>query len=471
METEYSLTSGVFYCPFCKAKNHKSEQLFILSEANAHGNTPFVTGGIPEFITCENPACRKPVSTALIIKGVYDGDDPGPYAGAIPYFLLAMTGSVLVLKLVFNWPLIFALIVGLLAGCIMGYIIWSAVSRVLKFILLIAMMSAATGTGAQGHGSYTDHIFNNPSVKWAAEYESLVNLTPKTNTISLKKYYLRLVQKSAVKTYRFDENGNPVTGRLILPGLATPEWLKDYYVSPSDNMAYWAFGYRKDHSGIRVLPELSGDSCCGCDQSDAFRVKQLLVYKDSRLLIQNVVLSPLCVRKKDEHLANWYPLGNFAYNTTTVRSAGAKYLTTSDVLYHINPRDSITDFKMVSEGNPDLAADLFEELRTGKLAAYDVETNVRIPYKKLLTWQMPSDTVVVYDVNGEPAGEQIVQKEIQPSDFGWIKVKQQWYFDFTSEKLYAEVASITLMQKIFSGSGSYIGMKPFCKLVSTKAKP
>lgn len=471
METEFSLTSGYFYCPFCKAKNHKSAQLFILSEANAHGKAPFVTGGISDFIPCENPACKKPIRTDLIIKGAYDGDATGPYAGAIPYFLLAITGSVLVLKLVFNWPLFFALIVGLPAGCMIGYIIWSVVSRLLKFIILITMLTAAIESGAQGHGSYTELIFNNPSVKWAAEYESLVNLTPKTNTISLKKYYLRLLQKSSVKTYRFDENGNPVKGELMLAGLTSPEWLKDYYVSPNDNLANWSFGYRKDYGGISVLPELSGDSCCGCDPSDAFRIKQVLVYKDSRLLIQNVVLSPLCVRKKDERLANWYPLGNFAYNTATVRSAGAKYLTSSEVLYHINPRDSITDFKMITEGDPDLAAHLFEDLRSGKLAAYDAETNIRIPYKKLLTWQMPSDTVVVYDVNGEPAGEKILQKEIQPFDFGWIKIKQKWYFDFTTEKLYAEVASITLMQRIFSGSGIYIGMKPFCHLVSTNSKP
>jgi hypothetical protein len=332
-----------------------------------------------------------------------------------------------------------------------------------KFSVILSMgIFLVFSMQAHGQSSYKDFVYNNPSVKWAAEYESLVNLTPKTNTISLKKWYLNKLKTNHVKTYELTNDGKIKTnGSLYLPSLQKQEWLKDYYVLAADNPARWEFRNRKNQHNYEVLPSFISESCCGCDESDAFRVKQLIIYEEAQLIVRNILLSPLCARKTNSTTAAWYPLENFGFNSSSFFSANAKFLTEREVTYDINPFDSIMNFQLLTEGEPGLVAHLFKDIKKGKLTAYDVASGNKIPYNQLLTWNMPIDTVEMYDVNTmEPGGYKVVQQQLNISDLTQMKILQKWYFDTGNEKLYSRVESVTLFKKISDPAGLYRGLQP-----------
>jgi hypothetical protein len=331
-----------------------------------------------------------------------------------------------------------------------------AICRSLSLFLLFLTVGAA----AQSQGSYKDFIFNNQAISWAAEYESFVNLTPKTNTFSLKKWWIAKLKNEAVPAYNISADGNIVkTQSVHLPGLMQSAWFNDYYVQPSNTAKAWRFVNRKTSESLRVVPEYSNDSCCGCDDSEAFRVKQLLTYSHSRFSITNVLLSPLCARKKEDKIA-WYPLGNFSLNTKPARTATAKYITTSEVSYNVNQLDSMVDFKTLSVGDQSIVNHLFNDVSKGILKATDPQTKEQIPKDALLTWRMPADTVADYNQNGEVVAYRVTHQEFDPKDLTVMRILQDWYFDTNTQKIYSEARSVLLLRRMVSRDGEFRGITP-----------
>jgi hypothetical protein len=210
------------------------------------------------------------------------------------------------------------------------------------------------------------------------------------------------------------------------------------------------------------------DSCCGCDPVDAFRVKQILYYKNQRFYIYNAFMTLLCARKTETRLLAWYPLLNVAYNPShllpdtpvtfqLLNTDAAEY----DFMQH---QASGTD---VSLFQTDIYQLLQEDLKKGKLHAYDYETNTLIPPGELLSWKAPVDTVVTEDKDGRYSQKTVIRLT-KPKDLCRFRIFQRLYFDVTNEKLYSVIESIILMQAMYSVSGTLMGYKPFAKLQTAK---
>ncbi len=330
-------------------------------------------------------------------------------------------------------------------------------------MLPVVFLLLATVAIGQKNEPYTQFIENNTKIQWAAEYTTLVNLTPVTNTVSLKKYYLKRVKTDSVKAYRV--SNHVVTGSYFLgdKSLERQDWLQDHYVISSDRPDRWQFNNRKQETEYRVSG-LSNEECCGCDEADAFLVNQVLYYSNHRMYTRNFFLSPLCARKTGERTAAWYPMGLFAFNNATVRPSASTFLTTSKPYYPVNTRDSVIDFAVLSLGEDRLVEHLMKDIEAGKLSVRDAETGEKLSYEKFLSWKMPIDTVAVYDLEGNTTGYQFVQQLLQPSDFSSIRLVQDWYFDFKSERLFSEVRSIILMMDARGPDGSYRGRYPFVSI-------
>jgi hypothetical protein len=299
------------------------------------------------------------------------------------------------------------------------------------------------------------------SFSWGAEYESLVNLTPKPGGISLKKWYLEKLRKSFVNAFDLDTDENVTGTHRVKADLTRPVWLTGYNTKPQDNVNNWFFENAKTNAVIHVRPLLKADSCCGCDESDAFFIKQLLLYKKGRFSVRNIFLSPLCAREDRQGSAAWYALGNFAFNTTLKKPSTAQFIASSYVKYQI---DSVINHFSRGVSPTSIAAEILHDISIGNLLAFDPDTKERIPYKKLLTWKLPADTMVSTNGKWEVTEYQVVQKELQPDDFGALKILIKWYFDFKNEKLYSEIGSVMLMRKLYSGDGIYLGLTPFCNI-------
>ncbi len=317
-------------------------------------------------------------------------------------------------------------------------------------------------------------------IQWAAESDKVINLTPKANGVSLKKWYLDRIKNSSVKAYR--KKGNIyISYPLSMPGLQTQEWLKGLSIelSPHRFPQEWYFfdnslpadDYNRYKARVRNL-NLAADSSCGCDDADAFRAKQILNYKNGKFSIFNVFISPLCARQTATPPAEWYPLCNVAYNDNIERkfpgsSKEVVLLNTNELEYDFNTDMPSAYDSVYASYRTDIGNLLYQDILLGKLKPVDVETGKSIPVRHLLTLGMPADTVVVYDPDDQDKilSYRVQQQQRNPRDFSRIRIKQELYFDFKNERLYSVINSVTLMRIIYSYDGKTVrGTAPFCRL-------
>lgn len=323
-------------------------------------------------------------------------------------------------------------------------------------------------------------IQQDTAIQWVAESDKVLNLTPKANGVSLKKWYLDRLKSSSVNAYRND-------GRffssypLSIPGLQTQDWLKGLSIelSPHRFPQEWYFfdktlpadDYSRYKARVRNL-KLAGDSCCGCDDADAFRAKQILNYKNGKFSIYNVFISPLCARQTATPPAEWYPLCNVAYNDNIERkfpgsSKEVVLLNTNELEYDFNTDKPSAYDSVYTSYRTDIGNLLYQDILLGKLKPVDVETGKSIPVRHLLTIGMPADTVVVYDPDDKDKiiSYRVLQQQRNPRDFNRIRIKQELYFDFKNERLYSVIKSVTLMKVFYAPDGKTIrGTAPFCRL-------
>ena len=328
---------------------------------------------------------------------------------------------------------------------------------------------------------YTIPIQHDTAIQWAAECDKVINLSPKINEYSLKKWYLDKLKNSSVTAYTKDNGSSAVSSyNLSLPGLEKQDWLKGLsvelpsYKSPKewyfvDNSKpkndYDRFKYRVGGN------KFSADSCCGCDEADAFGTKQILNYKNGKFSIYNVFISPLCARQTGTTPIEWYPLCNVAYNDNLERtfpglSKDVVLLNTDEVDYefsreHPSPYDSV-----LTVYRTDIGSLIYQDVLKGRIKPIDIENGKPMPVNKFLTWEMPADTMAVYDVNdiSKITMYKVVQQERSSRDFSRLRIKQDLYFDFKNERLYSLVRSVVLMLPVKSIDGSLRGYIPFCRI-------
>lgn len=351
-----------------------------------------------------------------------------------------------------------------------------------KIILFLTLPFFALYVCGQDIINYAIPIQQDTAIQWAAESDKVVNLTTKTAEHSLKKWYLNKLRNGNVTAYKKLPGGRAGAAyQLSMPGLGTQDWLKGLAIelSPTRFPQEWYFfdksvpadDYNRYKARVRNL-NLAADSCCGCDEADAFRAKQLLSYKNGRFSIHNIFISPLCARKTAAPPADWYPLCNVAYNDNIERkfpglSEEVLLLNTNELDYDFSTEQSPGYDSVLTEYRTDIGNLIYQDILLGRLRPIDVGTGNPIPVKELLTMGMPADTTVVYDVDepGKVMTYRVVQQQRNPRDFNRIRIKQELYFDFRNEKLYSVVRSVTLLRAFYSLDGRTLrGLAPFCRL-------
>ncbi len=86
-----------------------------------------------------------------------------------------------------------------------------------------------SGALAQNHHRHTFFIQQDTAIQWAAECNKVINLSPKVQAHSLKKWYLDKIKKSTVTAYMIDEDRKGVTSfPFSLPSLERQEWLTGF---------------------------------------------------------------------------------------------------------------------------------------------------------------------------------------------------------------------------------------------------
>lgn len=105
-----------------------------------------------------------------------------------------------------------------------------------------------------------------------------------------------------------------------------------------------------------------------------------------------------------------------------------------------------------------------QSIYKGKIKAVDPDDSKPIPGGQIYSWRMPSDTVAVYDDNLETTKYQVIKGVIDPQKIDRIRIRQDWYLNTTSGKIYSRIRCIELMIKIYSSTGLELGYRPFCRI-------
>ncbi|HYC39412.1 MAG TPA: hypothetical protein VEB63_02915 [Chitinophagaceae bacterium] len=335
------------------------------------------------------------------------------------------------------------------------------IPTVLTFTL--AVVGWVAGVRAQ---SFSRVVNNQP--QWTAQCSKLANLTPPKGSMSLKKFYLEKLKNASVTAYRFvPGEPRPTVYQLSMPKLERQEWLKGLVPQPRayKNPKEWVFidpsKTSADPDWARYhVPDLgfSEDSCCGCDDAEAFRLRQVLSYQDGAFLIQNLLIAPLCARRSAKGSLDWYPLCEVAYCDQPLESGTLTFIGTDVLDYQLN-----RDCKPVTRVEKNLVKLVMHDFQAGRLEVTGAEGSENIPVTEFLTWDMPVDTLVEYDGAGN-ARWKTVRKERSLNAEYRFRIEQDFYFNAANEKLYSRVKSVLLMEPIFLPNGQLRGYRPLYRL-------
>lgn len=347
--------------------------------------------------------------------------------------------------------------------------------------MCLLVFQVTVSSFSQDMKGYTIPIQYDTAIRWAAESDQVINVSPKISEYSLKKWYLNKLRSSTVIAYKKEKGNSSVSSySLSLPELQTQEWLKGLSIelSPTKHPQEWYFVDRTipaaDYNRYKARAgklNLQADSCCGCDDADAFRARQVLTYKNGKFNIYNVFISPLCVRQTATTPSDWYPLCNVAYNGNIERkfpglSKDVVLLNTNELDYDFNTLQPSAYESVLTVYRTDIGSLIYQDMLSGRQKAIDIETGKIMPVKKILTIGMPADTVAVFDseVPNKLIGYKVLQQERDSRDFCRYRIIQDLYFDFINERLYSVVKEVILMQMARLPNGMISGQYPFCRL-------
>lgn len=349
----------------------------------------------------------------------------------------------------------------------------------MKLTITTFLLTVSVIVFSQNKQSFTSFIQLDTSIQWAAECDKVINLTPKVKEYSLKKWYTEKVKNSSVTAYHLNADKRSVSSyQLSLPGLQVPDWLKGLAIelSPHRFPQEWYFfdpsmpadDYNRYKARAGKL-NLAADSCCGCDEADAFRAKQVVTYKSGTFSIYNVFISPLCARKTASPPSDWYPLCNVAYNNNPAAKlpsgSNEVVLLNTDYLDYDFSKARIWPYDSVlTQSRPSLIYLLMKDYYDGKIKMTDYETRELIAANDLLTWKMNTDTIPVYDIMDPTKLDryEVVKTSRNPDKLGRLRIIQDHWFDFKNEKLYSEIKEVILMEAVMSVGNTLIGYRPFC---------
>ncbi len=349
----------------------------------------------------------------------------------------------------------------------------------MKRITTIASLIIVLNLFSQNNSSYNSFIQLDTAIKWAAECDKIINLTPKVQSHSLKKWYLDKLKNGVVSAYKINNNRDAVSSyQLSIPGIEKQEWLKGLSIEipPYKNPKEWYFydktipkeNYERYKYRVGAF-RFSADSCCGCDDADAFRAKQILNYKNGKFSIYNVFISPLCARQTGKTPIEWFPLCNVAYNDKADRkfsglSKDVVLINTDDVDYEFSKEAASAFDSVLTIDRTDIGSLIYKHVLNGIIKPVEIENGKPIPAKNFLNWNMPADTIPSYNDNNEVTGYRAVQQVRSAKEFSCFRIRQDFYFDFKNEKLYSVIRSIIIILPVRFYDGTIRGYAPFCRI-------
>jgi hypothetical protein len=122
------------------------------------------------------------------------------------------------------------------------------------------------------------------------------------------------------------------------------------------------------------------------------------------------------------------------------------------------------DQSLVNNLGRTLPGALLVAIEKGIIKAYEPIENKLIPGKKIRTWDMPIDSIMEYDLKGEPLRIVAMQHERNSDHIDQIRIYQDWYYDVAPARFRSVIKWVELREKIITSQGIELGYAAICRI-------
>jgi len=210
------------------------------------------------------------------------------------------------------------------------------------------------------------------------------------------------------------------------------------------------------------------DSCSRSELFEIFRVKQIICYANAELSINNILISPLCL-KSNNYTGNFNPapiwdiLFNVAFNSgdkVNSKQEDLVYLGEEEYYYDLNETAFFENKNKLTPRAPTLIRLILDDCKKRKLKLFDPEKGIEIAYAKLKSWGLEKIPIVIYDPDGVGMGgskTRYVMPERNFDSLNRLRIKQDLFFDMKNEVLISNVKTVDILEPVITQSGIYMG--------------
>ncbi|UAY53312.1 hypothetical protein [Ferruginibacter albus] len=224
------------------------------------------------------------------------------------------------------------------------------------------------------------------------------------------------------------------------------------------------------------------DTSSNKNNFDIFKVKQIVYYKDAKLYITNILLTPMCLKQRiksgnaDSSLFSFYSLFNAGFNQQPYTEPDDKMLFIGRIekTYTFSSVNPSASNKMLTTRNPKLMPLIVRDYQDKKFDIYKWTYTSGI-YKDVLyekntdPYYLVTDSVPItfFDTFGAgQGGDSTMFKRIEYNldSFYNFRIAQDVYFDFEKEILVSKIENVSILKPCITVSGTYLGLTEHCRI-------
>jgi hypothetical protein len=345
------------------------------------------------------------------------------------------------------------------------------VNRLIVIFLLFSNICLA-----QSKIEYANFIQTDTAVKWAAIYNSYVNLTPVNPNFNLRNFYAGKLKQQGARAYLQDNASFSVSPvRLDYDQYKAGIKAVNYNATKMN----WFFNYDEKYNASEKVFTQESNTCDTCilnNKISFFKVTQLLYYRKNQFKIQNILLSPVIYKKEtgaSKEATSYFETSSFAFNEIKNADAPvpptAKFIGRSCNNLVLLPSDSIStsENNILTLNDWNLTRLLSADVKKKILKAYNTDNSIypgqknMLDYRKIDEYKAEPLIVPIYDSVGNIIRFEQMKREIIYDTIYNYTLIQDFYFDFDKEILYSKLVALAPRIKIFTSTGQFIGLTDY----------
>ncbi len=358
----------------------------------------------------------------------------------------------------------------------------------MKRLFTLSLLFYASICFGQEKMEYANFIQTDTSVKWAAIYNSYVNLTPANPNFNIRNFYINKLKKKDLTAYREDNSAFAVTPVTISYDQYRMSIRAVDYDAAKMN---WGFRFdNKKNAAENIFTQETNncDTCLLVNKLSLFKIKQLLYYKNHHFYIQNILLSPVIYKKVIQELkenTEYFETDNLLFNAGSAAGVTipptAKFIARSCNNLVLLPSSSsnTSESDILTKDNWNLTYLLYKDINSKAIRAYDPDKSIYpdpknvLDHRKLDRYKNEPIIVATYDTNGVGQGGTSYKKVYREINFDSIynfTLVQDLYFDFDKEILYSKPLALIPRISVITSQGINLGLTDYWGVIFPEEK-